>query len=512
MNFLKRATTSIKRRPGKSLILLLLVLILGTVISGAIAVEGAIGRTDENLRRGMRPIVSFDLDEAALMREMEASGEERFDLMTIEMVRALGTLPYVEYYDYSLFSEFSTSELEEYGEGGSYMVINGEHIRHAWIEVRGTSHPEPLDMREGLIQLAEGTTFTDANLTQENDVFPVMISTALAEANNLNIGSTFSIDRIIYSPIMDGDWDRERTEDEIFAQMTYEFEVVGLIEPVIPENLDASDPDEEWEIRHRMREFNNRLYLPNIAAEVIQRFEIDTNMAIETIYWDAPKHPFGEEPQLFQAVMMLYDVDDLETFRQAADAIIPDMWYVADLTGTFSEITTSMRSLQDIADWILIVSIGATLLILSLLITLFLKDRRHEMGVYLALGEKKIKIVIQLVTEVVLTAVIAIALALFTGHFISTNISRTMLRNELLASADHYDWGGGWGGTGINALTAMGLDNATLTVDEMMTAFDVSLEPTTIGLFFAIGLGAVILSTVVPVLYIVTLKPKKVLL
>jgi len=62
MNFFKRAMISILRRPVKTLILLLLVLILGTVITGAISVEGAINNTDANLRRQMRPIVSIDLD------------------------------------------------------------------------------------------------------------------------------------------------------------------------------------------------------------------------------------------------------------------------------------------------------------------------------------------------------------------------------------------------------------------------------------------------------------------
>ena len=511
MNFLKRAITSIKRRPAKSLILLLLVLILGTVISGAIAVDGAVNRTDANLRRGMRPIISFDLDEEALMREMEVSGEERFDLMTLDMVRAIGGLPYVEQYDYSLFSELLSSELESYGSHGGYFIMNGEHIRQSWFTIRGTSQAEPLDMREGLIELSAGTTFTDAHLTQASEVFPVIISTGLAQTNHLNIGSTFRIERTFYRPIMGEDWDRERTEEDIFAQRTFEFEVVGLIDALIPEHMDINDPEQEWQIRNLIYDANNRFYLPNIAAEIIQRFEIDNQLALEALYWDAPEDPFGENPQLFQTVMMLYDIDDLETFRQTAEGIIPAMWYVTDLTGTFSEITSSMNSLQDIASWILIVSIGATLLILSLLITLFLKDRRHEIGVYLALGEKKIKIIIQIVIEVSLIAVVAITLALFTGHFISTNLSTTMIRNELMAPADYDHWGN-WGGAGVNALAELGLDEATLTIDEMIAAFDVSLELATIGLFFAIGIGAVILSTLIPVVYIVTLKPKKVLL
>jgi len=45
----------------------------------------------------------------------------------------------------------------------------------------------------------------------------------------------------------------------------------------------------------------------------------------------------------------------------------------------------------------------------------------------------------------------------------------------------------------------------------MAEAFEV-LSPESIGLFYAIGLGTVILSTLIPVVYVVRLNPKKVLL
>jgi len=509
MNFLKRATTSIIRRPGKSAILLIIIFILGSVIAGAISVAGAIDNTEANLRRGMRPIVSFDLDEEALMREMEASGQEHFDLMTLEMVRAIGALSYVAEYNYSIFTEFSTSELMQYGNGG-FMIIDGEEVPFGWFRVRGTSHSEPLEMRENFIELTAGTPFSSEQLTQESDIFPILISSGLAEENDLMIGSTFTIDRTVYRPIMDGNWNRARTEEDIFAQMIFEFEVVGLFDPVLPDGFVLDYSDEAWQVRNRVRELNNQIHIPNFAAEIMQRFELDTELAIAAEYWGETESPFGEDPQLFQTVMLLHDVDDLESFRVAAEALMPDMWYVADLSNSFAEISTSMVTLQEIADWILIVSIGATLLILSLLITLFLKDRRHEMGVYLALGEKKVKVVVQMLIEVLVTAVVGMTLAIFVGHFVSNAMSDSMLRNDLAASNEN--WNMGWGGTGLNFLTEMGLDANTLTADEMMEAFDVSPSIETIGIFYAVGLGVVVISTMIPVLYIVALKPKKVLM
>ena len=120
MNFFKRATTSILRRPGKTIILLLLVFILGTVIAGAISVEGAISNTDANLRRQMPPIVSIGEDDEAF-QESPAWDDFDWDLydwedpstfppqmpaLTPEDVRAIGSLDYVDFYDYMIFSKF----------------------------------------------------------------------------------------------------------------------------------------------------------------------------------------------------------------------------------------------------------------------------------------------------------------------------------------------------------------------------------------------------------------------
>jgi putative ABC transport system permease protein len=84
-----------------------------------------------------------------------------------------------------------------------------------------------------------------------------------------------------------------------------------------------------------------------------------------------------------------------------------------------------------------------------------------------------------------------------------------MLRNELATTNQSWNMGGS--STGLNPFNEMGLETE-LTVDEMMDAFDVSLDIRTIGIFYVIGLSAVIVSTIVPVMYIVTLHPKKVLM
>jgi putative ABC transport system permease protein len=46
----------------------------------------------------------------------------------------------------------------------------------------------------------------------------------------------------------------------------------------------------------------------------------------------------------------------------------------------------------------------------------------------------------------------------------------------------------------------------------MLATYNVSLDPATIGLFFAAAVGTVVIATIIPMLYIVRLNPKKILM
>jgi len=139
MNLFKRSMTSITRNLGKTIILLILVFILGSVIAGAISVYGAIHNTDMNLRRNMRPIVSIGTDGGALMEYWED-----FDfVMTFpteqailfpEDIRAIGQLEQVYFYDYAIQSGLGSLDLardwtSEYNFFNSFMEpLKLQHI------------------------------------------------------------------------------------------------------------------------------------------------------------------------------------------------------------------------------------------------------------------------------------------------------------------------------------------------------------------------------------------------
>jgi len=514
MSCLKRALTSLRRRPGKALLLLLLIFLLGAVISGAISVYGAVNNTHQDLRRSLRPFVTFGEDWGAWNQYIEENSLDwriMPDRLTASNVREIAALPYVDYFEYSIGATLSSWELIEYRFG----MVSGNEVpvisdsERANFSVRGSSETELLQIREEVLSLAEGRTFTSTELEAISDVHPVMVSSGFAEINQLVLGDTFSIPVTIYLPHPDGDgiWDDEwlQSEESTFMEEVFYFEVIGLLGPAMELDL-SDDSDEAWIERQRVEIGLRTLHVPNVTAEAINLFvgegyrEMHEYLDEEIGSW---VEIMSASEQAVTSVMLLGDAEDLDAFHEAALALLPDFWKIIDMTNGFSPVSSAMVSLLDIADWVLWGAIVATLIILSLLITLFLRDRRNEMGVYLALGEQKKRIISQILVETVLTAIVGMTLALVVGNVISGTMSQGMIRTML---AD-----GRSGFSTPSELDHLGFGQVR-ELSEVLEAFDTSLNLEVITFFYIVGIGIVILSTILPVFYVLNLDPKKILI
>jgi putative ABC transport system permease protein len=142
---------------------------------------------------------------------------------------------------------------------------------------------------------------------------------------------------------------------------------------------------------------------------------------------------------------------------------------------------------------------------------LFLRDRRHEIGIYSALGERKIRVISQIVFEVIVVAFTSITLSLFAGGLIASSISKKTLNNQMIGDASGDDNSKPYIEYGSSSLDWMGY-GINVTSEDLMSAYKVSLTGSTIIIFYIIGLGTVLVSTIIPIIYITKLKPKKILM
>jgi len=513
MTIFKHILIHIKRHPVKVLLQFALVFLLSTLASSAISIRQAIINTDQNLRRQLPAIAMIRQDVEAHTLAGELTGE----WITIEgvhasVVREIGILPYVRMFDYTAwgFQFFSTDLVRVfYPELIEDVVLTDQHsllaqgVGFEQFNLKGIHNPYVADIEAGLIDLVTGRVFTA--LEVENGDHVALVSQNFLLINNLQLGDTLLLEYKIYREeagtlIIE----QHFAEDNLLGSKIFELEIIGVFEHTFEENPDQN----VMEISNHF-EIINRFYVPNKLIESTIELYVEV---LSEEYPEFLEEFLGAESvedfiQYENMVFLLYDPIYLSSFRYAAERILPEFWVISDLSNAYATISSSMEMMNEIADGLLIGASLAIMITLSLLLIIFLRDRQLEIGIYLALGKKKINIAFQVIIEILIIAFIAITCSLFVGNILASEISIAMIQHDLERQEAE--------GTSISilgeSLESMGF-RFEITPEEMLEAYDVSLSVEVIITFYSLTISVIVSSALIPVVYIMKSKPKDILL
>jgi len=522
MNYFKRAIASMSRKPGKTVILLLLVFVLGNVISGAISIRTAVLNTDSNLRASLPAIASLGWDNAGMNAYWNTHGHgPETEPLTLETIREVGNLPQVRFFNYSVQTSTFSDEFYRavnpiyFDESDSWIVDSfddwqaGARDRGAdFISfiLQGTNNSEMLEIQQGVAELVEGRLMTEAELANGESV--TVVSREFALENGLGVGDTIELTTAFFDRNLASSWEAEQSHDYIVDSQTFDLTIVGLFTTT----SEFGSSGDIWNTNHQKVDFDNTFFVPNSIAEAQARFMTMTqfNWSVENDMGWFNEDDFNVEDSIsYTAIFYLENPAYLTSFAEDADEILPPFRIISDLSNTFGDIAGSMDTMLMIANIVLWVSVGATLVILSLLITLFLRDRKYEIGIYLALGEKKGRVISQILIEVMSVAIVAVSLSLVTGSLLSSNISQQMLHNDLQQRQEDRWQMGGW--VDIPWELRM-FSPGELSMEEMLEMYDTSLDGTTVAIFFGVATGTILISTLAPIMYVMRLNPKKIMM
>ena len=513
MGYHKRAILTIKRSPKKYMTLFILVLVLGILAAGAISIQRAIYSTKERLFDQLPAVATivpnFENREESILEDRNWV----YEPLTVETVRKIGALPYVESFQYSLSSRIYSTALSRYRNSspnpdwgiapeaivdyGSLLIENsplGNLIGGLEaFEIYGVSQPLMAEVETGIIQLVEGRYFEGTEIEQGRPV--AWVSQGMAAVNGLTLGSSFTLDSIYFNPGFTP-WTLNTSGSEILenahAHQGFKVQVIGIFEVIADINA-----DDMWQNVLWTQEKLNSIFIPALVVQ--QHFDF-LNENIRAVDGNAVES-FNMEPIFF-----LHDARDLANFSEAANEILGRYRQISDLSGNVESVFGAMETMGWFADIIFYVGIGSSVTILILLILLFLKDRKAEIGLYLALGEKKAKIIIQLLIEVFVVTFMALGLSLMIGNILSSTLSHTMLESDLVRHEREIS---------VNDLTMPVLawrNPGEVSMEKMLAMYDTSLNSTDIALFFLFGSITLLISTSLPMVYVLRVEPKKVLM
>lgn len=488
MNFIKRGLLSITRKKLKSLILLAVIFVLGSLIAGAVSIQQATGNVEKNIKERLGAAATIELD----YEQLDSLSEEDWETVVIEdidldLIKTVGELSYVKYYDYTMTTWLGSKSLKSY-QGDDF---EGEvHFEGPMLNfiLKGINYAPVLDFEEKKGKLIDGRVFTQEEVDKGASV--AIISKKLAELNNVHVGDTITLINEVYY------YDETTGEEKLVTSRDLVLEVIGLFESqTIKENEDGDSSSGmiDW----MDMDYQNTIYVPNAIVRSENEFQTEEYMKVDEEFAKYIEEEGGAF-EYYTPIFVLKNPEDSEAFEEEVLPLLPEFYTVVSASDQYDSIAGPLESMAKLSKYVLIAAVFGTVLITGLVVLLFLRDRKRELGIYLSLGEKRSKVVGQILIEVLVVAVIGITLSLFSGNFIASQVSDTMIQADNSAGYDEVIY--------YSEL------HTNLTTEDVIDSFEVNLSTSYILGFYGIGLLTILISTIIPLIYIVRLNPKKILM
>lgn len=469
MYFIKRALKYIKNKKGKTLLLGIIFLIIANFILAGLLVYNATVKAQEQTRISIGADVNYIIDFDGIIEDSERGVLNNNDISVIKSAFSGGIITsekltqkgsptysnimkvvdseYVASYDFSISFEAEIEELDQYSQDTTVNPSN-----HTF-DIKLFEALEPLAFKNKNAQLIEGRFATIKEI--QSGANKILIEENIASINNLQIGDTITMT----TSMLD------------YQDVDIDCEIIGIYQA-----------NEEVDQRMVGKGGNsllpqNRIYAPfNIVSAIGLNEEEKNNLLItsnvislkDPLYTDAYKK----------------ETEDKLEFKYGRLDANDDL---------YNSLMGPIKTLGTIARIMVIIIIVAGASIIGLITALTVNERKEEIGIMLAVGESKIKIVTQFAIEVIIIAIIAFILSSFTGSIIGEKISTAVLESDIVQSNE----------------SKAKQKNAKLLEEKEI---DISVDIDVLVELFSLGLLLSIISTIIPSLYVMRFNPKQILM
>jgi putative ABC transport system permease protein len=482
MYILQNAARNVWRNRGRNMLLgaMMLVVIATTVIAMMIASTSSGIIEDYKGRFGSE--VTFRPDIEALREDASADGgggPVRLEVprIDVEQYLAFGDSEYLKSADYTASTGIVPTDLsvvdEELGGGGSGMRVGGP----------GQEEQESDDALSFMAQLRGGSfeEFDDGTRVLADGEMPdglneVIVSSELAELNDLGIGDTFSATGALRDP--DGGDPKEIGYDDLT--------VVGVYD----------DLTEEY----------GQTPVQNAYANT--RNQVLTT--VDTVLENHDSEYLGVE---VDATYYLTSPDVLEEFEEEVRAEgLPEDFEVTTDESAYETIVAPVEGLKSISTTFMIVVLALGGVIIALLSSTAIRERKYEIGVLRAMGMKKSRVSLGLwVESLILTATCLVA-GLAIGVLVAQPVTDALLAGQVEAAAAAAESSGAMGG-GMLMVGGPGAFGPAggATDAEPLSELVVGLSPVAIGQIALVAFALATLAGVVAISRITKYEPMKIL-
>jgi len=556
MTIFNRAMTSLKRRLGSTLSLLFLlagvVIIFFTLFLGRNAVS--IFESDVIARFPAISVLTFDdstLYEMTVRQvgnqtiyeqptvDYESFERPSFDffekLSSIDSVIAANFSQPTSLYGRGLHIETNYFDIEKIPDvllrdgfqevNWFQFIVNQPNFGDELVRLNISGFSD-LDVRieSGMMEIVSGESFTDDHLKAANNV--VLISDHFARKNNLSVGSIIELENITFNIVEAIIFSEENFdihgsipffEDEfLFRQRIEIFEVIGIYSAgfTFPYERLNDETLNEREMVYLISEYialNNALIVPiTVADRIITEKEYDfaayvleDSLEESTPVRDGARQiAFNLERETIRseinatATFLLDSPHSLLVFKNQASEVIPEGWHFVDASDMESHVLASLNEMLGYINYFGLFSMIAAILVAVLVFMLYMKNRKKEIAVYLALGMKKVELFIQFLVEFLIIAIMALGIGIgiagvTIGPILSQFITLILTENPATNLEQTVNQAG-WGYYSVSLSHEISLLTPTpLTVEEMLEFANIS-----VGIVSVLGVIVILLGII----------------
>jgi len=290
----------------------------------------------------------------------------------------------------------------------------------------------------------------------------------------------------------------------------------GKLEILEGRNIEASDDDaivisEEFAKKNELAlndemSFKSYSQTDELKFTVVGIYKVkDANFTGNDMYV-SKKSLNGDQADVISSVYFkLKDPLEVDGFIKDQNVNLPSKYTVLDAGNSEYDILTKPLDLMSIIASILIwvIFIAGAAIIVSL-ITIFVRDRKFEVGLLLASGEARYKIIAQFVLEIIIVAVIAFGCSVLLSFQSSQMVSEWIVANQLMEEEETTN-------DDLFFIGGMNSVNGDVNMENVANDFSVSITFDVMRNLFIISIGIVIIASLIPLGIILSYNPRQAL-
>lgn len=233
---------------------------------------------------------------------------------------------------------------------------------------------------------------------------------------------------------------------------------------------------------------------------------IDTTMSGNDLFVSMKGFDLSKDDQITSIYFKLKDPLEVDGFIKDQSVHLPSKYLYLDAASSeYEKLTKPLDLMTMISSILIVVVFVAGAAIVVSLITIFVRDRKFEVGLLLSSGEARYKIILQFVLEIVIVAIVAFGCSVLLSNQSSKIVSEWIVENQLIEEES----------TSMDSSMFFmdGMSNISGNVEMKNVAedFNVSITLTVLKKLFLISMVIVCVASLIPLSIILSYNPRQAL-